>query len=837
MKFLVIVFFIASILCVNKGVAQKVNSLENACWIGDEKEEPKCDSLLYSDDPAPLFRNEFTVKNGIKTAKLLVTAAGYYQASLNGIDIMNGVYCDPAWTDFRKRIYYSEYDISKELQEGINCVGISLGNGFYNSLPMKFWGKYNLRDYLATGRPVLIAKIIVEYTSGEVEEFISDKRWKYNYGPVIRNNVYLGEVYDARKEICGWNRPGYDDSSWNSAVVKEGPGGILQKTFFPPIQLIGIKKPIKIIESSKNVFLVDMGENFTGTFKIRMHGEYGDSISFRFGERIYDDNTLNPMTAVAGQIKSKGIGGAGAPEVAYQGGMFVFGAQNNIEYSPIFSYRVFRYIEISGLKKAPLFEDISGLVLGTNVINGNYLTTSNNLINSIQEATVRTFLSNLMSVQSDCPGREKFGYGGDLMVTSEAFVCNFEMADFYRKVLYDWVDAWRDSVFIDAAPYVGLQYCGLNYEASFFELQNNLFIYYGDTAIIRDFYDFNLQWMEKASRIHANGIVDRGISDHESLVNVPIQLLGTCVYLKTAQTMKKFAAIMDDRENKKRFAKLENEIRNKLRHMYWDGGLKEDMIIRQSYEASMSYINTLPEEERVRAIEKLDDSNEKYNKQTFYTLLLECDIIPEEDKEQAVFELIKTIDDAPSKHLTTGIFGTKYILEVLSELGYADRVFDIINSTEFPGWGYMIKQGATTLWETWEESDDIYSNCHPMFGSVSAWFYRYLIGVRPDPDSPGFKKFVLNPLFPKDIHFVNCTYNSPFGEIVIGWKKDDRQSLSMEITVPKGTTATLRLREEYLKGMKVYQRTEGHMRKMQPERCSVNDIELPEGEFLIKITL
>ena len=512
--------------------------LVNATWIGVQKDLPIIDSLLYDEDPTPIFRKEFIAKNDIRSATLYITSAGYYRASLNGKRIGRN-YFDPAWTNFGKRVYYSEYDLTTEVKQGSNCLGVTLGNGFYNPLPMKMWGNLNLRDALPNGKPVFIARLKLESYNGKIEEIVTDDSWRYFYGPIRKNNVYLGEVYDAKNEI-------------------------------------------------------------------------------------------------------------------------------------------------------------KGLALNTNVENNNHFTSSSELINSIQDATERTFLANLISVQSDCPAREKFGYGGDLNATCEAFIYNFDMQDFYRKTIYDWVDAINDSVFIDTAPYVGLEYCGLSWESAFLTTQYNLFLYYNDTALIKELYNMDLKWMEKAERIHPNGIVESGLSDHESLEPVPVKLTGTAHYLQCARIMKTFASYMDDFEHEKQFEKLANKLITIILDKFWDVPVTNPI-----------------------------------NKQTLFATLLYHNIIPENEIDVAVDSLLASLS-RPTGHFSTGIFGTKYILEALSKTGNSRIVYDIVNSTSYPGWGHMIDQGATTIWETWKESDNIYSNCHPMFGSVSEWFYRWLGGIRPN---------------------------------------------------------------------------------------------------------
>ncbi|MCP4724655.1 MAG: family 78 glycoside hydrolase catalytic domain, partial [bacterium] len=222
------------------------------------------------------------------------TAAGYYRASLNG-ERTGKNYLEPAWTNFAKRIYYSEYDLTADIKQGGNCLGVTLGNGFYNPLPLKMWGRLNIRNFLPTGKPVFIAKLKIEYSNGQTEEIITDDSWKYFYGPIIKNDVYLGEVYNAGSEIEGWETVGFDDSIWNESAVNEGPGGRLQKVFFPPIQITDIKVPVSISQAANGKYLVDMGVNFTGTYRIHLKGDPGDTVSFRFGERIYDNGELNPM--------------------------------------------------------------------------------------------------------------------------------------------------------------------------------------------------------------------------------------------------------------------------------------------------------------------------------------------------------------------------------------------------------------------------------------------------------------------------------------------------------------------------------------------------------------
>lgn len=771
---------------------------ENTHWIGNNKPLPEKDSLFYLDDPAPLFRKEIDVNGQLESAKLLITAAGYYRATINGQRIGQNR-LDPAWTDFSKRIYYSEYDITDLLNSEKNCIGVTLGNGFYNPLPLRMWGRRNLRNVLNVGRPVFIGKIILEYQNGKTEEIGTDNSWKFIDGPLLKNNVYLGDVYDARNELNGWDKPGFDDSSWQNAAHTEGPGGKLQKTFFPPIQVTKRIRPEKIYEVQKGIYIVDMGVNFTGTFRIKLNGELGDSVVFRFGERIYSDGTLNPMTTVAGQIKRESVGGPGAPDIAWQTDTYIFGSRNVAYFEPEFTFHTFRYMEIKGLEKQPELDAIEGLTLNSNVPIINHFSSSSALLNDIQNASQRTFLANLISVQSDCPAREKFGYGGDLNATSETFIYNFDIKSFYRKTINDWMDAMNDSIFVDTAPYVGIQYCGLSWESAFLTTQYYLYLYYNDEELVREMYDFNKKWMEKAARIHPEGWVDSGLGDHESLIPVPVELTGTSHYLQCARIMKEFAAFMNDSEGEKQYNRLAEKIKSRLKGEFWDKPVTE-----------------------------------KINRQTLFATLLYYDIVPEDEIELAIDSLMNAVEKAPAGHFTTGIFGTKYILEVLSKYVSPEKVFQIVNSPEYPGWGFMISNRATTLWETWKESDNVYSNCHPMFGTVSGWFFRWLGGIQPDPDYPGFEKFVLAPAVPKDLKHVNSDYISPYGKIVSNWKKSDNK-VHYELEVPAGTSAFVKLEKDLNQKIQLTKIDDNEFNSNQVEGLSSGEFQLDEGKYLISV--
>lgn len=772
---------------------------KTAQWIQDGRPLPASDSLFYLDQPAPLLRKEFKSTGSIENVKLFITAAGYYKASINGKSIGKNV-LDPAWTNFSKRIYYAEYDVTSLINEGINCLGVSLGNGFYNPLPLRKWGRRNLRKDLTVGKPVLIVKLVIDYKNGKSEEIVSDHTWKYGYGPVIKNDVYLGVVYDARKEIQEWDTPGFNEELWTPVKTGNSPGGKLMQAFFPTVQVTEEITPVGVSSPEKGIYIVDMGVNFTGTYKIKLSGNKGDTITFRFGERIYEDGTLNPMTTVAGQVKRKGVGGPGAPDIAWQTDSYIIGDGEEKWFTPDFTYHTYRYMEISGLDYEPRLSEIKGLFIHSNIARKNHFSCSSELLNSIQDATLRTFRANLVSVQSDCPAREKFGYGGDLNATCESFINNYDMQAFYRKTIYDWVDAMIDSGFVDTAPYVGIKYCGISWESAYLITQYYLYLYYNDKGIIEEQYERDKKWMDKAARLHPGGIVESGLSDHESLEPVQVELTGTCHYLQCARIMQLFASVMGDQASEKKYKELADWLKGLIKAEFWDKPIQG-----------------------------------KINRQTLFSTLLYHGVVPDDELDAAKDSLVNAVKNGPSGHFSTGIFGTKYVLEILSENYSPDIVYDIVNSTTWPGWGFMIENGATTVWETWKESDNIYSNCHPMFGSVTEWFYRWLAGILPDPENPGFKEFILAPSAPEGHEFVNCTYHSPFGQIVSNWKQVQQGTCRYEMTIPEESIAKVILPVNQSQKITIEKKDEN----FKPEKIKglqSGKFKLDGGDYLITVS-
>ncbi len=408
-----------------------------AAWITGKHTAPLSEQEMFNDHPAPLFRKEFTLDRKIKRARVFVSGLGYYELRLNGERVGDHV-LDPGWTTYSKRVLYSTYDVTSQLQRGANAVGVMLGNGWFNPLPLRLWGAINPRDNLTIGEPRVIVQLAVDFTDGTSQTVASDQTWRAGQGPVLRNSVYLGEVYDARKEQRGWDRAGFDDSNWELAVLATGSLGPLRAQDAPPIRVTRTLKAVKLTEPKPGVFIFDLGQNFAGWVRLRAKGPAGTRIRMRYGELLYSDGTLNGMTAVCGQIKQGGSSyryeGAGAPKTAFELDEYILKGEGEEVYTPRFTFHGFRYVEVTGFPAKPTLETIEGLRLNSDVAPAGSFECSNERLNRIQQMVLWTELSNLFSVESDCPHREKFGYGGDIVAASEMAMLNFDMAVSTRRL-------------------------------------------------------------------------------------------------------------------------------------------------------------------------------------------------------------------------------------------------------------------------------------------------------------------------------------------------------------------------------------------------------------------
>ena len=771
-------------------------------WIEGTEPLPEKDEDFYKTHPAPLFRKTFDSNGAIRSARLYISGLGYCEAWINGKRVGDRQ-LDPAWTNYAKRVFYATYDVTDLLKtENKHCLGVMLGNGWYNPLPLRMWGRRNIRDALPVGRPRMIAQLEITYADGSRQVVASNNEWKTAPGPLLRNDVYIGEIYDARKIARGWKLAGYDDGSWQAAVTSESPLP-LKAASLPPIRITERIKPVSMKAQDSGAVIYDFGKNFSGWVRLDLEAKAGERVVLRYGELLNPDGTLNPMSAVCGQIKKAGAGGPGAPDIAWQQDVYIAQGGGTEQYQSRFTFHGFRYVEVTTATADLKLDSILGLRLNTDVKSAGSFSCSNELINQIQQITQRTFLGNIFSVQSDCPHREKFGYGGDIVVSCDAYIMNYDMREFYANTVRLFEGAARpDGMLTDTAPFVGIQYCGPGWAMAHPLLTKKLYRYYGNRRLVEEQYPVAKKWLDLVSKQFPDGIVKRGLSDHEGLEEKPTDAMVTPLYAQSIKLLEEMAGITGQESDVRDYRDLHQTVRKNYADQFYDHDTGK---VGPGTQASQSF---------ALFAGLLDEKTQK--PQAFATLLDQI--------------------DTHDQHLRTGIFGTRYLLPVLSRNGQSEKAYQIVNQKSFPSWGYMLENGATTLWEHWAYSDGGFSHSHPMFGSVSQWFYQWLGGIQPAADSVGFDQIVIRPQVVPGLEWVRCRYDSVRGPIQSDWKYDG-QTLQLEILIPANTSATVVLPVSSAKGIKESGQDIGQISQIDIVESSATTLKIGSGQYRFEVPI
>ena len=657
------------------------NPLASLPWIGDGQPD-RNGADWYEEDPAPEFEAEFVLPPGVIETKIHFACAGFGWFSIHGAH-MSADGLDTLWTPYDKTIYSTTHTL--KAASGKNTVHVRLGNGFYNLPPLRFWGHRHFREVLAHGRPCF--KMAIDGVEKPLE-------WKWRKTNVVRNSVYLGTEIDA-------TRP--EDTEWKPAAAVTGPKGKIVEwprtnpAMISPDMHHGTAKWLK----EGDVQVVDFGVNASGVPNFHFKDEArGTRIEIVYGERLNADGSVNVLTQTAGQIK-RGNGGPGAPHVACQRDAYVCGGASTECFAPPFTWHIFRYAEIRGAKNLLGADDAkrtvrSMLSLAEKAPAAKAFKTDDADIAAIHEMCRRTFQANLIGgVQSDCPGRERLGYGGDIVATYEAYMLNWDMRAIYLKVLQDFADEAADDGWItETAPYVGIAVKGeggrsgpVSWALAVPELIDGLLRHYNEEKAL-DFYPVCTRYIRQLAAKHPDGLVPQCIGDHEALERAPDGVTGTAHWHRFVALTAGFAKRLGRADDAAEFDALAAKIKAAFAAKYVKGGVVANGT--QSAQAIGLYLG-----------------------------LVSADQIPAAERR-----LVAAIEEKGCGP-TTGIFSTRYMLMYLSEHGRADLARKIVLHKGFPGWLHMLERGATTLWETWKESDNVYSNCHPMFGSVDEWILKY----------------------------------------------------------------------------------------------------------------
>jgi alpha-L-rhamnosidase len=734
-----------------------------AKWIDDGSVQPSKDEDYYKSDRMPLFRKDFSATKEIRSARLYISGVGYFEAYLNGKKIGDHV-LDPGWTTYRKQVQYVVHDVTSLISKGKNVVGVMLGSGWWNPLPFKLFGRWDLRQYQQTGRPCFKAEFHLQYSDGSNDVIATDATWKTAPGPVYKNSVYLGEHYDARLEQKGWNVQGKVSAEWRDAKLAKGPEGKLTAQLQPPIRVTKTIKPLRVLPAGKDTFIIDMGQNFAGVAQLKVKGPSGKKITLRLGEDIFPSGKINLMTAVTTQIKKGGIkGGPGAPETAWQEDSYTLKGEGIETWAPRFTFHGFRYVEVTGWPGTPTTDDFVGLRMNSDLAQRGTFSCSNEMFNKLHQVIQWTFLSNVFSVQSDCPAREKMGYGADMVVSANAFIYNYDMRNFYRKAVNDFANEQRSEGGItEIAPFTGIADRGygndsgpMGWQLGCPFLQKQLYDFYGDKKVIEENYPAFQRQLQFLKSKEVDGLFHWDISDHEALDPKPEAFSACVFYLHHVQLGAEFAGILGKKEDSVQYARHANRIRRD--------------IVRKYYVPNSGRFDNATQSAQVLAL--------------YYHL--------NDEEIDKVLNVLSSEFDRHNMHVSAGIFGTKMMFDVLRENDANEKAYAIANQRDFPGWGHMLKGGATTLWETWEFPETGASRNHPMFGSVDEWFYRSLLGI--NPLGAGFSRIRIKPQPAGDLTWAKGSYESVRGKIASEWRVEDERFV-LNVEIPQNTAAEVWVR-------------------------------------------
>ena len=687
---------------------------------------------------ARYFQAKFTVSGQVAKSRLYLSGLGWSEAFLNGKRLGDAV-LDPAPTEYSKSVIYRVFDLAGLLVPGENILAVHVGGGWYVSP---------------------ITRFLVEL-DGELAAKTGLFGWNCGPSGIRRNSIYGGEEFDANREPDpAWMLPG-------GPVLPPGrgscrvspPGGRMRGAMCEPIREL-MELPVRSWNRlADGRFVADFGQNFAGYCRLRLTAPAGTRVSLRFAESCYPDGSVNQENLLGEEA------------------LDVYTARGDAAgetWKPCFTYHGFRYVEVAGLPGTPAADTLTGIVVGSDCRPIGRFRTDNELLNRIDGMVAWTERSNLYGVPTDCPQRtERMGWLNDMMARNECALFHFDEAALLRKWLRDIAEAQDpDTGFVPmTAP------CHWTPEkvdpvcSSFVETAWNLHLFFGERELLRELFPNFLAWcrcMENTAENHI--LIDGGdIGDWVPPLEfcapnscrsglVPHELVATALYGYAVSLTAKIAAFLGEKEEEKRLARWFEAIRAAFHTRFYRG--------EGRYEGES---------------------------QAAYSYALRCGMVPAELRELVSQRLVERFEADKCK-LTTGNIGTKYLLETLSECGRADLVFQMVNSTEYPGWGYMLANGATTLWERWEKAtgDGMNSHNHPMLGSVGGWFYRYLAGIRPLPDSDGFDRFELAPSFVDGLNEVDASYDSFAGTVVSHWKREGGK-VRWEFTVPANSEALVRL--------------------------------------------
>ncbi len=701
---------------------------------------------------ARMLRKEFTIDKKLRRATIHFAGLGLSELYVNGAKVQDHV-LSPGLTDYDKHTLYVTYELTR-LIEGRNAIGLILGNGRYYAPRLQ----PGTRDF---GFPKAIVQLNLEFEDGTRSSIVSDESWKLTTaGPIRANNEYDGEEYDARKEIPGWDRPGFDDSSWEPAQVVAGPSGVLAAEMAEPLRVVETIHAISVKQLKPGIWIFDMGQNMVGWCAMHLEGPAGTRVTFRHAETLQAD----------GSLYTDNLRSARAEDVYILKG-------GGERFEPRFTYHGFRFVEVTGLTSAPAASSLEGRVVHDDMEKTADFTSSNTLLNQIHHNVFWGIRGNYRSIPTDCPQRdERQGWLGDRSQVSRSESYMFDVAAFYSKWSMDLADSQRpDGGISDVSPnYWPLYNDDLTWPSTLIFVPGMLYDQYGDRRVLERYYPAMRRWLDHIRTFAENGLISKDqyadwcvppedpklIHSQDPARVTDKTLIASSYYYELLRTIARYARILDKPTEAADLERLATQVNSAFQ-------------LRFFKPAEGFYGN---------------------GTQTSSILPLYFQMTPQESRAPVLASLARNITEVTHGHVGTGLVGAQWLMRTLSDNGRSDLAYEIATQKTYPGWGYMVEKGATTIWELWngDTADPaMNSGNHVMqIGDLAVWMYEYLAGIRSDPEQPGFRHAVIHPYPAGDLTFVRASHRSLYGMLSSSWKRD-ANAFTLDVSVPPNTTATI----------------------------------------------
>jgi hypothetical protein len=692
--------------------------------------------------PSLVLRREFTVKPQLRRALAFVCGLGHYEMTLNGSKVGDDL-LTPGWSQYNKTCLYDTYDVTAMLRQGPAAVGLLLGNGMYNVTG----GRYTkLRG--SFGPLKAIAQIRLEYHDGSIETIGTDDSWKVHAGPITFSCVYGGEDWDARLVQGGWDQIGFDDSKWSAAVVVDGPGGALRglSCAASPIRAIEIRKPLTSREIRPAMTVYDLGQNAPYMIRIRVRGQAGSSVKVTPAELLRNDGTVNRGSAGGGQ--------------AYW--LYTLAGTGAEDWTTRFFYHGCRYLQVETTGDA-VFESIEGLLVHSTAEPIGEFSCSNDLFNRTRTLIRWAQRSNMCSVLSDCPHRERLGWMEQVHLNGPSLRYEFDLAQFFTKSMNDMGDCQTDEGLIPSIAPEYVKFKGgfrdsPEWGSAFILAAWQQYEWAADRALLERHYDGMKRYVMYLDSKSTMGMVNHGLGDWYDVGPkrsgpaqlTPIGLTATATFYQDLLAMQKIAKLLGKDDDAGQFARMAQQVNRQFNS------------------------------------ELLNEQTRTYstNSQTANAMPLALDMVAPRDRQKVLDAIVNDIRQR-NNSLTAGDVGYRYLLRALADNGRSDVIFDMNNQSDRPGYGYQLKLGKTSLTEGWAGNG---SQNHFMLGHIMEWFYHDLAGIQCDPDGPGFKKIVIKPAVVGDLTWVKASLKTLRGPIASEWTRDGTQ-FSLTVRIPANTTA------------------------------------------------